>query len=52
MVGISDVEVLKDYIVNIYKTLMYRGIKGVFIYVCDKNLREYFETYILTHSKQ
>ena len=26
---------------------MLRGIKGTYVYVCDKNLREYFSTYIL-----
>lgn len=36
-------EDLKDYIINIYKTIMYRAIKGTFIYACDKNLREYFK---------
>ena len=45
-VGIKDDEVLKEYIINIYKTLLYRGIKGVYIYVCDDNLREYFQRYI------
>ena len=48
MVGISNVEVLKDYIINIYKTLMYRGIKGVYIYVCDNSLKEYFQKHIYT----
>ncbi|APA65655.1 DUF2075 domain-containing protein [Maribacter sp. 1_2014MBL_MicDiv] len=46
MVGVKDIEILKDFIINIYKTLMYRGIKGTYIYVCDNNLREYFEDYI------
>jgi len=46
MVGVNDMEILKDYIINIYKTLMYRGIKGTFVYVCDDNLKEYFEKYI------
>ena len=45
-VGVTDDEVLKEYIINIYKTLLYRGIKGVYIYVCDENLREYFQKYI------
>ena len=49
MVGITDIEVLKEYIINIYKTLLYRGIKGVYIYVCDDNLREYFKEYIQIH---
>jgi len=35
------IEDLKEYIINIYKTIMYRGIKGTFIYAVDKNLRAY-----------
>lgn len=45
-VGISDIKDLKAYIINIYKTVMLRGIKGTYVYVCDKNLREYFEKHI------
>lgn len=40
----SDEE-LKEYIIKIYKTMMYRGIKGAYIYVCNKNLRNYFGKY-------
>lgn len=47
-VGITDNEVLKEYIINIYKTLLYRGIKGVYIYVCDSDLRNYFKKHIPT----
>src|SRR5699024_4382943 len=36
-------EALKQYIINIYKTMMLRGIKGTFIYACDKNLRNYLK---------
>jgi DUF2075 family protein len=43
---------LKAYIINIYKTIMYRAIKGSFIYACDKNLREYFKEHIPTYKKQ
>jgi DUF2075 family protein/predicted GIY-YIG superfamily endonuclease len=39
-------EELKKYIINIYKTLMYRGIRGTYIYVCDDNLRKYFKEFI------
>ena len=39
-------EDLKSYIINIYKTIMYRAIKGSYIYACDKNLREYFKNHI------
>lgn len=44
--GIKEITDLKDFILNIYKTLMLRGIKGTYIYVCDKNLREYFANHI------
>jgi DUF2075 family protein len=37
---------LKNYIINIYKTIMYRAIKGTYIYACDKNLRDYLKTFI------
>ena len=43
---------LKAYIVNIYKTIMYRAIKGSFIYACDKNLRDYFKEHIQTFKKE
>jgi DUF2075 family protein len=45
--GIHDIEVLHQYIVNIYKTLMYRGIKGTFVYVCNENLRNYMKEHII-----
>lgn len=44
-VGITD-EQLHDYVINIYKTIMYRGIKGTYVYCCDEKLREYFKNYI------
>jgi DUF2075 family protein/SOS-response transcriptional repressor LexA/predicted GIY-YIG superfamily endonuclease len=44
--SIKDHEELKDFILNIYKTIMLRGIKGTYVYVCDKNLREYFSQFI------
>lgn len=43
---ITDLEVLKAYVINIYKTIMLRGILGCYIYVCDSNLREYFQKHI------
>ena len=39
--AIKDPEELKAFIINIYKTIMLRGIKGTYVYVCDKNLRDY-----------
>jgi DUF2075 family protein/DNA replication protein DnaC len=50
--GISDPESLKEYIINIYKTIMYRGIKGTFIYACNKELREYLSLHIVKFKKE
>jgi DUF2075 family protein len=49
--GISDPEDLKSFVVNIYKTIMYRGIKGTFVYAYNKNLREYLEMHIPSFKK-
>ncbi|MFZ1528432.1 MAG: DNA/RNA helicase domain-containing protein [Ferruginibacter sp.] len=50
--GISTPDELKIYIINIYKTLMYRGIKGTFIYACNKELKEYLKQHIETFKKK
>jgi len=44
--SIEDPEDLKNFIINIYKTIMLRGIKGTYVYVCDKKLRDYLSKYI------
>lgn len=44
--GIEDPMKLHEYIVNIYKTLMLRGMRGTFIYVCDDQLRDYFAMHL------
>ncbi|MDB4206725.1 DUF2075 domain-containing protein [Flavobacteriaceae bacterium] len=44
--SIKDPKELKSFILNIYKTIMLRGIKGTYIYVCDPLLRDYFESFI------
>ncbi|NGY37832.1 DUF2075 domain-containing protein [Flavobacterium sp. XN-5] len=44
--SIVDPDELKNFILNIYKTIMLRGIKGTYVYVCDKNLRDYFSQFI------
>ena len=41
---------LKKYILNIYKTIMLRGIKGTFIYACNKELHEYLAQHIHLHT--
>lgn len=50
--GVSNINILKDYIINIYKTMMYRGIKGTFIYACNPGLREYLKEHIEIYKKQ
>jgi len=50
--GIDDIEDLKSYIINIYKTIMYRGILGTYIFACDKNLRDYFKEHIATYKPE
>jgi len=37
---------LERYIINIYKTLLTRGIKGTYIYIVDKKLAKYFKSRI------
>jgi DUF2075 family protein/DNA replication protein DnaC len=46
--GVTDINDLKSYIVNIYKTVLYRGIKGVYIYACNNNLKQYLKKYLDT----
>lgn len=44
--SINDPQELKQYILNIYQTIMMRGIKGTYLYVCDPSLRKYFSNHI------
>lgn len=47
--SIKDPNELKQYILNIYKTIMLRGIRGTFVYACNKELREYLAKHIPMH---
>ncbi len=53
--GIEDPETLKAYILNIYKTMMLRGIRGafvyvyVYVYVYDEGLKEYLKELITSN---
>ena len=38
-------EALRSYILNVYATLLTRGIHGALIYVCDPALRKYLKKY-------
>lgn len=44
--SISDPEELKGFIINIYKTIVLRAIRGTYIYVCDPDLRDYLSQYV------
>lgn len=44
--SIKDPKVLLDFVINIYKTILLRGIEGTYIYVCNPNLRQYFSQFI------
>ena len=41
----TDEELLK-YLLNIYQTMMLRGMLGTYIYVCDPGLKKYLKKYI------
>ena len=43
--SLEDSDELEFYIKNIYKTLLTRGVKGTYVYVCDKDLRDYLKAY-------
>ena len=42
----DDPEALREYLSNIYITLMTRGIRGTYVYVCDPELRKYMARFI------
>ena len=39
-------EELLQYLINIYQTMMLRGMLGTYIYVCDPGLKEYLKRFI------
>ena len=47
--SIKDPNELKEFIINIYKTILLRGIKGTYVYACDADLRDYLSSHILPH---
>lgn len=48
---ITNELVLKDFIINIYKTILLRGIKGTFVYACNPNLQQYLAQFIPVQNK-
>ncbi|MGA9651485.1 DNA/RNA helicase domain-containing protein [Pedobacter sp.] len=49
--GIADPAHLKSYIINIYKTILYRGIRGSFVYACKPNLAAYLKEHLIMFQK-
>lgn len=50
--GVDDPQELERYIINIYKTLLTRGIDGTYVFIVDEKLREYFKSKIGGHQKE
>lgn len=50
--SIKDDAILLDYILNIYKTILLRGIEGTYIYICNPNLRRYFGQFFSFYKKE
>lgn len=44
--GVHSEDELKQFVVNIYKTMMLRGIRGTYVYACDPDLQEYLKKFI------
>ena len=44
--GVQNPEELKRYIINIYKTLLTRGIEGTYVYFVDKEVERYMRSYL------
>jgi len=41
-----DEDELKKLIINTYTTILARGIKGCYVYACNKNLQNYLKKFI------
>ena len=44
----TDDDKLKQFIINAYKVMLVRGIKGCYVYAYNDNLREYLKRFITT----
>jgi len=43
---ITKKEKIKEFVLNAYKVMMVRGIKGCYVYACNKNLQNYLSGFI------
>ncbi len=44
--GVTDPKELESYIINVYKTLMTRGMRGCYVYFVDKETEKFFKNRI------
>ncbi|MEX0877795.1 MAG: DNA/RNA helicase domain-containing protein [Candidatus Spechtbacterales bacterium] len=49
--GVTDPLELEQYIINIYRTLLTRGVKGTYIFVVDEKLRQVFSKFISNYKQ-
>lgn len=50
--GVNNIKELERYIINIYKTLLMRGIYGTYVYIVDDGLRRYFKDSLIKKNKK
>ncbi|MEJ5049759.1 DNA/RNA helicase domain-containing protein [Chryseobacterium culicis] len=48
--SIKNEEELLGFIINIYKTILLRGIEGTYIYACNENLRRFLQQFIPSYN--
>lgn len=41
-----DEQTVKKYIINTYTTMLTRGIRGCYVFACNKNMRDYLQRFI------
>lgn len=50
--SIKEISELRAYILNIYKTILLRGIRGTYLYICDDALRAYVSRFVPVMHRQ
>ncbi len=48
----TDEKIVQKYIINTYKILLERGIKGCYIYACDESMQKYLEEHIENYNSK
>jgi len=42
----TDEETVRKYIINAYRVMMMRGIKGCYVYACNPSFNEYLKRFV------